>query len=127
MSLTREKRRSLQGLRLDDRLVSSLLSDEYARRILAVCIRQARPARDIARETALPPATVYRHVTRLRAVGLLVVERSALTPDGKRYELYRSRLRSARVEMDAAGVRVAWEPVEAVEERLVRLWDNLRE
>jgi hypothetical protein len=65
-------------------------------------------------------------VNHLVEEGLLLVERSAITPDGKRYELYRSRLRRARVEVDAAGVRVYWEPVEEIEERLARIWTSLR-
>ncbi len=112
---------------LDDQLVAQALSDEYARRILSVCIRKARPVKEIESETELPQATVYRQVAHLAEVGLLVVERSAITPDGKRYDLYRSRLRHARVELDADGVRMAWEPVEGVEERLARVWNSLRE
>ncbi|HLE48156.1 MAG TPA: hypothetical protein VI818_07665, partial [Candidatus Thermoplasmatota archaeon] len=65
---------------------------------------------------------VYRHVSTLMEDGLLFVERSAMTEDGKRYELYRSRVRSARIEFDANGVRIFWLPVEGVEERLARVW-----
>lgn len=96
------------------------------RRILAVCITQARPVRDIEQETALSQATVYRNVRQLVDDNMLIVERSAITPDGKRYDLFRSRIRSARIEVDAAGVRIMWEPVEAIEERLARVWATLR-
>jgi DNA-binding IclR family transcriptional regulator len=111
---------------LDENKVAAALSDANARRILSVCIKQARSVREIETETAMPQATVYRHVNHLVEEGLLLVERSAITPDGKRYELYRSRLRRARVEVDAAGVRVYWEPVEEIEERLARIWTSLR-
>lgn len=106
--------------------VAESLADPYARRVLAVCVRQARPVKDIAHETGLPLPTAYRHVNRLEEAGLLVVERSAMTPDGKRYELYRSRVKSARIEMDPSGERVTWEPNEATEERLANMWDSLR-
>lgn len=106
--------------------VAESLADPYARRVLAVCVSQARAVKDIAHETGLALPTTYRHVNRLEEAGLLVVERSAMTPDGKKYDLYRSRVRSARIEMDAAGERVTWEPNEATEERLANMWDSLR-
>lgn len=106
--------------------VAASLADPYARRVLAVCVKQARAVKDIAHEAGLALPTAYRHVNRLEEAGLLIVERSAMTPDGKRYDLYRSRVRSARIEMDAAGERVTWEPNQAAEERLASMWDSLR-
>lgn len=106
--------------------VAESIADAYARRVLAVCVRQARAVKDIAHETGLPLPTAYRHVNKLVEVGLLLVERSAMTPDGKKYDLYRSRVKAARIELDAAGERVTWEPNEATEERLANMWDSLR-
>lgn len=111
---------------LDEEKVVRALSDEYARRILSVCIAKPKSVKDVESETGLPQATVYRHVNHLVEERLLVVERSAITPDGKRYDLYRSRIQNARIELDARGVRVLWEPVEAMEERLARVWTSLR-
>jgi DNA-binding transcriptional ArsR family regulator len=112
---------------LHEDLVAAALADGYARRVLTACVRKAKAVKDISQETGMPLPTTYRHVHRLMEHGLLVVERSALTPDGKRYELYRSRIRSARIELDAVGERVTWEPNEPVEERLMGLWGSLRE
>lgn len=107
--------------------MAAALADGYARKVLAACVRKAKPVKDIAQDTGLPLPTAYRHVNRLVEQGLLVVERSALTPDGKRYELYRSRIRSARIELDANGERATWEPNEPVEERLANVWGTLRQ
>lgn len=115
-----------KALPLDEAKVVAALSDEYRRRILAACIRKPRSAKEVEADTGMPQATVYRHLKSLEEEGLIMVERSAMTPDGKRYDLYRSRIQRARVEMDADGVRVAWEPVEAMEERLARVWSSLR-
>lgn len=112
--------------RLNDATVAAALSDDYERRILAACIGGPKSVKQIEQETRLPIATVYRHVERLRELGVLVVERSAITPDGKRYELYRSRIQSARIEVDRGGVRVLWNVEEATEERLARAWKSLR-
>lgn len=111
---------------LTPELVAEALADPYARRVLAVCVRKAHAVKDVSHETGLPLPTTYRQVNKLVELGLMVVERSALTPDGKKYDLYRSRVRAARIEMDASGERVSWEPNEAVEERLAGLWDSLR-
>lgn len=107
-------------------VVADALADGYARRVLVVCVRKPRSVKEISQETGLPLPTAYRQVNKLAESGLLVVERSALTPDGKRYDLYRARLRAARIEMDADGERVTWEPNAPVEERLAGLWDSLR-
>lgn len=111
---------------LTPEVVAEALADPYARRVLVVCVRKARAVKDVSHETGLPLPTTYRQVNKLMEMGLMVVERSALTPDGKKYDLYRSRVRTARIEMDGAGERVSWEPNEAVEERLAGLWDTLR-
>lgn len=112
---------------LTDDVVVAALSDDYSRRVLAACVRLSKPVKDISAETRLPLPTAYRHVNDLVEKGLLVVERSAMTEDGKRYELYRSRIRSARLEFDASGSRVVWEPNGPVEERLARMWASLRD
>lgn len=111
---------------LSPEVVAEALADPYARRVLAVCVRKAKAVKDVSLETGLPLPTTYRQVNKLVELGLVVVERSALTPDGKKYDLYRSRVRAARIEMDASGDHVSWEPNEAVEERLAGLWDSLR-
>jgi len=112
---------------LREETVSAALADPQDRRILSACVRKPKAVKDISQETSLPLPSAYRHVNRLVEVGLLVVERSALTEDGKRYELYRSRIRSAVIAMDANGEKVTWEPNEPVEERLMSLWGSLRE
>jgi len=106
--------------------VAEAIADAYSRRILAVCVRQAKAVKEVSQETGLPLATTYRQVNHLVEAGILVVERSAMTKDGKKYDLYRSRVKSARIEMDGSGERVAWEPNEAIEERLKSMWDSLR-
>ena len=117
---------STNRLVADDGRIAAALSDDYGRRILAACIHQPRSVKDIEHATGLPPATLYRHVSRLLEHGLLVVERSALTGDGKRYDLYRSAVRRAQIEFDESGVRCTWEPMEGLGQKLARVWAGLR-
>lgn len=107
-------------------VVEEALSKAATRRVLAACVKAPQSVKDISREVDLPLASTYRHVNALLEAGLLIIERSAMTPDGKRYDLYRSRLRAARIEMDPSGERVTWELNEPVETRLVSMWDALR-
>lgn len=111
---------------LKPEVVAQALSDPYARRILAVCVKGSKAVKDISAETGLPLATAYRHVNELVEHGVLIIERSAMTSDGKKYDLYRARIRSARIEIDGSGERIVWEPNEAIEERLMSMWESLR-
>lgn len=110
---------------LSDDAVERSLSADASRRIIATCIRKAASAKAISEDTGLPLASTYRQVKRLVADGLLVVERSAMTADGKPYDLYRSRIRLGRIEVDPRGVHVSWEANAAVEDRLATLWNRL--
>lgn len=106
--------------------VLEALASDATRRLLAQCVRRAYAVKDLGEQTGLPLASCYRHVHRLLELQLLVVERSAMTADGKPYDLYRSRVRRARLEVAAGGVQVEWELNAPVEERLMGLWNDLR-
>lgn len=107
-------------LPIDAQDVATAVGDEGARRIMAACVAQACSAKEISHRTRIPLTTVYRLIHRLGSLHVLVVERSAMTPDGRKYDLYRSRVRAAHLDVDEEGDHVRWEPNEAIEERLVR-------
>ncbi len=105
--------------------VESCLASATSRRILSLCIRKAQTVKDLSRDADIPMATAYRQVKGLVDSGVLVVERSAMTADGKPYDLYRSRIRLARLEVRPDQVDVAWEINAGIGDRLVNLWDQL--
>lgn len=106
--------------------VAAALADDPGRAILAACVMHARHAREISEVTGVPLTSCYRHIHRLESLGVLVVERSALTAAGRKYDLYRSRVRRAHMELDEEGARVRWEPNGPLEERLASLWEHFR-
>lgn len=106
--------------------VQAALDSEPARRIMSHCITKALSVKDLSDRTGIPLPSAYRHVNGLVEDGLLYVERSAMTPDGKPYDLYRSTLKSCRIEMDAQGVKVSWVLNTSLDERLQHMWDSLR-
>lgn len=106
--------------------VAEAVSDPAERAILSLTIGAAKSPKDLSDEARIPLASTYRHINKLLERGLLIVDRGAITPDGKRVELYRSRVTFARLDVVAGQIDVAWKLDEAVEDRLVRVWNQLR-
>ena len=117
----------LEEKALSREAVERALSMPAARVLVAAAIRKPMSVKALAQQTDLPMASVYRHVAELVKDGILVVERSALTPDGKAYDLFRSRIEGAHLALEADHVEVGWKINEAVEDRIAKLWDKLAE
>jgi predicted ArsR family transcriptional regulator len=115
----------IQDKPLRKEAVERAMSSSASRQILASCVERPLAVKEIGQATGVPIASVYRQVADLEKEGLLVVERSALTPDGKAYDLFRSRVRRASVQVGPEGVDVVWEVNRAVEERLAVMWNRL--
>jgi DNA-binding Lrp family transcriptional regulator len=75
-----------------------MLSDEYSRKIVQSAMTHARSVEDFSRESRIPLSTCYRRVRDLVNDGILIVERIVITPDGKKYELFRSVYQAIRVD-----------------------------
>lgn len=71
--------------------LAQILTDEYNMNILAATTHKARSARELAFMFDIPLASCYRKLRELKTAGLIEEEGSELTPDGKRYRVYRSR------------------------------------
>lgn len=112
-----------QPLRQD--AVEAALASTSTRRIISKCIRRPQPVKALSQEADTPLASTYRQVKALVAQGILVVERSAMTEDGKPYDLYRSRIKVARIEVRADHVEIAWEENASIEDRIANLWGKL--
>ena len=110
---------------LREEYVAHALENAASRRILAQCIDHPRSVRDISEDAGLPLASAYRQVKWLAEHGILIVERSAMTTDGKPYDLYRSRVRAARIEILPGAVTVTWEINHSIEDRLHSMWEML--
>lgn len=106
--------------------VAEALAEKSSRRVLAACVEAPRSVKDLSESLLIPLASVYRHVHRLMDLGVLVVERSAMTPEGKKYDLYRSRIVEAHLDLAGGEERVRWVANDQVESRLIGLWDAFR-
>lgn len=82
------------------------LGDEFSRRILISAIASGKTVEEISETQNLPLSTCYRRVNKLVANGLMVLERSVVTPAGKRYGVYRTTFAGVTIRLDEKGAIV---------------------
>ncbi len=87
----------LQGRKIeeDDRkqAILEIVSDKYCRIILNVTMKKPKSATEIAAETAIPISTIYRRLQTLHDNKLVGISGS-INEDGKKYFLYKSKVKS---------------------------------
>ncbi len=110
----------------EERILDTL-GDPVVRRILGATDGTARTAPDLNQATGVPLTTLYRKIHELEELGLIGIERSAITPDGKRVDFYRSRLEEARVEVRGGVFRLEARYRSLTAVRMERLWGQVRE
>jgi len=103
------------------------LLDDHSRLILTATMLVAKSVIDITREQKIPITSAYRKVKELKEFGLLKVERIVLTPDGKKFELVRSTIRTASIQFDKGTLDVDVTAGIEADEKLVRRFFALRE
>jgi len=77
--------------------ISTALADDEMIKILDSVGNQAKSVRDIISEKDIPYTNAYRKTKWLLAEKLLVIDEIIITPDGKKFSLYRSMLSSINV------------------------------
>ncbi len=114
----------------DERVKRALLkalADEHSSKILSRTAWKAASVMDLVREEGIPSTSAYRRVNELRDEGLIAAERSVITKDGKRYELYRGTFREVNVTFRRGSVEVVAVPNQDVFERAFLLFHSLKE
>jgi len=100
--------------------ITQALADKYNMNILAAATHKPRSARELAFIFDIPLASCYRKIRELLAAGLLEQEGTELTPDGKRYSVYRSTVGSVTMVYEKGVVKLKVDmnyraPIEIVE------------
>ncbi len=111
--------------RVKDALVQAL-ADEYSRKILLKTIARAESISALSESQNIPLSTAYRRISEMREAGILIVEKTVLTGDGKKFELFRSAFRSVQIRLDQGELTIDAVLNEDVAARLSRLWSQLR-
>ncbi len=108
-----------------DALLQSM-ADESLRKILLSTMWKAKTIHEISHENGIPVSTCYRRVHELVTLRLLRIDRTIITETGKKYELYRSTIKDARVSFSSTelSIEVTLIPREP-EDRLSSLWKSV--
>ncbi|MGA8303906.1 MAG: helix-turn-helix domain-containing protein [Thermoplasmata archaeon] len=102
------------------------LGDRWSREILLMLNESPRSAQEIQSTNRIPQSTLYRKLHELGEIGLVGIQRSVISADGKRVELYRSLLDELKVEMRGARLRIDVRFRDLAAERLKEMWRDVR-
>lgn len=103
------------------------LGDPVNRQILVHTHALPRTVQELFQGTGVPLTTLYRKLHELEEIDLVGIERSAITPDGKRVDFYRSRLEEVQMELREGhfGLRTRYRNLSAT--RMEGLWGAVRQ
>ncbi|SDX78100.1 ArsR/SmtB family transcription factor [Halobellus clavatus] len=114
--------------------VLDVLSDEYARSILAATSVKPMSAQQLADECGMSKPTVYRRVERLQEHDLLG-ERTEIQDDGNHYSVYVATLSEVSIELDDGSFEADVQRREPAAfpgeresdtaDRFAKMWENL--
>ena len=107
-------------------MVLKALADEYSRIILLSTIEMAKSATELSVEKNLPISTVYRRLHELQEAKLVAIERSVVTEDGKKFDLYRSTVGGVSVSFNLGATEVDLIPNEDMVSKFLRIWGYMR-
>ena len=81
--------------------IRAALADEEMMKILDSIMYNSKSIGDIAREKNIPHTTCYRKTKWLLNEGLIIVDKIIITPEGKKFSLYHSVLKSITVKYES--------------------------
>lgn len=114
--------------------VLDVLSDEYAREILAATSVKPMSAQQLADECEMSEPTVYRRIERLRGYDLLG-ERTEIRDDGNHHSVYTATLSTLSLELEGGTFEAVVERTDPASfpgqketdtaDRFAKMWENL--
>ena len=106
--------------------ILQVLSDPAARQILSLLNDDPHSVQELQASNHLPQSSLYRKLHELQELGLVAVQNTALTSDGKRVDMFRSRIEEVRVEMRGGTLHVNVRHRDLSAERLKSMWGKIR-
>ncbi len=111
------------GMLMNRHALTMVLMDEYNLKILAATALRPMSVRELAYKFDIPLASAYRKIKELESFGLIKVEDTRLTSDGKRYKLYRSQVENFEVSYHRNRLRIKlhikWQEPEIIEKEII--------
>jgi len=74
--------------------ICKALADKYSRVILAYAMDKPKSVIEMSKDCKIPISTVYRRIRDLTNAGLLNIKSCLITIEGKKYYLYRSKIKA---------------------------------
>ncbi|MCI4350058.1 MAG: helix-turn-helix domain-containing protein [Thermoplasmata archaeon] len=102
------------------------LGDPVARLIILMLNETPHSAQDLLNANHIPQSTLYRRLHELELLGVVAVQRTVITGDGKRVDLYRSLLEEFKVELRSSRLEVTVKYRDLKAERVRELWGAVR-
>lgn len=102
------------------------LGDPASRGILLMLNEAPHSAQEILQANSIPQSTLYRKLHDLQQLGLVGIQRTAITPDGKRVDLFRSLLEELKVDLAGGELRIQARYRDLSAERLKDIWHSVQ-
>lgn len=102
------------------------LGDPASRGILLMLNESPHSAQEMLQTNHIPQSTLYRKLHDLQQLGLVGIQRTAITGDGKRVDLYRSLLEELKVDLAGGALRIQVRFRDLSAERLKDMWHQVR-
>jgi len=109
-----------------ERQVLAAVGDPVAFAILTALSRGEQDGHSLVVQTHLPQSSIYRKLRELEGDHLVYVSRLAITRDGHKVELFRSRLREMHLEFAHGQPRVRVVLREDAADRIHGMWTEVR-
>ncbi|MHA1977716.1 MAG: helix-turn-helix domain-containing protein [Candidatus Hodarchaeales archaeon] len=98
------------------------LADDNCNNILALTAYQPLSAADIGKETNTPISSVYRRINHLEEHGLVGIDRTIITPEGKSYNMYRASFSQVTIQFQGGTFLVDVIPNERILKKAAHLF-----
>lgn len=82
------------------------LSDEYSRKIVLAITSKSMTAEEISKEKGIPTSTCYRRIHSLLSHGMIRVDKTIISDDGKKFVCYLSCFKNASINLEGDGLKV---------------------
>ena len=77
--------------------IITALADSESRSILFSIIRKGKTATDLSESLKIPLSSVYKKLSDLEDLALILVEKYMISEKGRRFKTYRSRITKAEI------------------------------
>ena len=99
----------ISGIKIEEEsrknAILEVMSDKYCRAIIENTMDKPKSAMEVSAETKIPISTVYRRLQALHDNKLLGISGS-ISDDGKKYFLYKSKVKEIATSFNGSDVRI---------------------